>query len=142
MNSFVWSPLYTVGVPDIDGQHKGLMCAMHEYYLCQSNEEHDQARGALGRLLTLTVNHFQDEEELMRQARFPHIKDHMRTHRELLHVMDGLARKYLKAPNTATAGRLCNFFRVWLTRHILGDDKKYVPYIITSEELKRAAAGR
>lgn len=129
MKSFEWKPLYGVGDEEIDRQHKQLIAAMKEYYVCHMNGAHDEARGVLAKLLSLTIKHFRDEEERMRQIRYPHLKDHQSAHQEMLHAMEALVREYLNNRDAEAAGRLANFFKVWLTRHILGVDKKYEPYL-------------
>lgn len=129
MNAFSWKPVYSVGDDELDHQHQSLIALMNEYYSCQLNGEHERAREVLRSLLALTVRHFQEEETRMIRAGYPHLKQHQRAHQELLKSVDGLVKEYLHAPNSETAGRLSTFLKVWLTRHILGSDKQYGPYL-------------
>lgn len=129
MHAFAWKPVYSVGDDAIDQQHRSLIGMMNEYYDCQLNGGHDRAREVLARLLALTVRHFREEEERMAQAGYPHLKEHQRLHQELLKSVDVLAREYLHAPDSESAGRLSTFLKVWLTRHILGSDKRYGPFL-------------
>jgi hemerythrin-like metal-binding protein len=129
MNAFEWKTAYSVGSETIDGQHRNLINLMNAYYTCHLNGRLDQARGNLGQLLAATVKHFREEEEMMEKAGFPELESHRKVHQELLRSVEGLVKEYLRSQSQETAGKLANFLRIWLTRHILGSDKKYGPYL-------------
>jgi hemerythrin len=139
MNSFAWKPIYSVGDDDIDHQHRALLVLMNEYYGCQLKGTHDKAREVLARLLALTVRHFREEEERMAQVAYPFLPEHKLSHQDLLKSVEGLVHEYRSAPSTETAGHLATFLKVWLTRHILGSDKRYGPYL-QKQAAKRASA--
>ena len=129
MHSFSWKPIYSVGDEEIDHQHQALIGLMNDYYVCQLDGAHEKAREVLARLLSLTMKHFQEEEDRMLKAKYPYFKEHQRAHQDLLKSVDGLVREYMHTPNPETAAHLSTFLKVWLTRHILGSDKKYGPYL-------------
>ena len=49
-------------------------------------------------------------------------------------------REYLRTQSQETAGRLANFLKTWLMRHILGSDRKYGPYLRKSASAAAAAS--
>lgn len=63
-----------------------------------------------------------------------------RRHQELLRSVEGLVREYLRTQSQETAGRLANFLKTWLMRHILGSDRKYGPYLRKSASAAAAAS--
>lgn len=140
MSAFEWKTAYSVGFETIDDQHKNLINLMNAYYSNHLNGQIEQARNSLGQLVAATVKHFREEEEMMAKAEFPELEDHKRVHQELLRSVEGLVKEYLRSQSQETAGKLANFLKTWLMRHILGSDKKYGPYLRRSASAAAAAA--
>lgn len=129
MSDFEWKQVYSVGDDHLDAQHKSLIGLMNSYYECHLNGKMEEAKSDLAKLLALTVQHFREEEEMMERTGYPHFKEHRNHHHELLRQVDKLVKDYLHTHSQVTAGKLANFLKVWLTRHILGADKGYGPYV-------------
>ena len=129
MTAFEWKPVYTVGDDHLDDQHKTLIRLMNDFYDSDLSGHMDAARTHLANLLALTVQHFKEEEEMMERTGYPRFKEHRQYHHDLLKQVEKLVRDYLHFHSQETAGKLASFLKVWLTRHILGADKKYGPYV-------------
>ncbi len=113
----------------MDEQHKALIGLMQSYYTAHLNRNMQQARQELAQLLTLTIKHFRTEESLMEKTHYPDLTNHKKEHEELLKTVEKLAQDYLQSSSNETAAKLANFLKTWLTRHILGSDKQYQPYL-------------
>jgi hemerythrin len=75
------------------------------------------------------VIHFAVEESLMRIFNYPDYEAHKKHHEELTSQVVELQRK-VAAHEEAISMEVLHFLRHWLTYHILGDDKKYGPFLI------------
>jgi hemerythrin len=129
MSDFVWKPAFSVHNKALDDQHKQLIHLMQTFYTAHLEQDTPRAHRELASLLSLTVAHFKAEEEMMKVAGFPDYESHKKTHEELLGTVNKLAKEFLKANTQTAAGKLANFLKAWLTRHILGSDKQYEPYL-------------
>lgn len=129
MNQFEWKPAFSVQNRKLDEQHKSLIGLMQGFYAAHLDHDKPRAHRELAALLTLTVQHFRLEEEMMQKAGYPDFANHKKGHEELLGQVEKLAKDYLNTDSHESAGKLANFLKAWLVRHILGSDKQYAPYL-------------
>jgi hemerythrin len=78
---FAWKDEYTVGVAEIDTQHRELLTRMGQLAEAILGEEPAAAKQALGFLADYALSHFKTEEALMRQNHYPFAEEHIRQHR-------------------------------------------------------------
>ncbi len=129
MSLFEWKESYSIGVPEIDAQHKKL------YYLA------DQLHGAmnagksnvvigqvLAELVMYTKTHFAAEERMLQKCGYADFAAHKEKH-------DDLTRRVADLQQQQTAGKMMlsiemlRFLSQWLQQHIGGTDRKYVPFV-------------
>jgi hemerythrin len=127
MNAFiVWSPFYSVGHPDLDGEHKQIIAMINDLFAALDHGNPQAViLGLLDRLLKYTQTHFDHEENVMRECGYPDLEQH-----QFLH--DALRQKtvQLRADfNPAAGPDLLRFLKQWWIDHIQGEDKKYAPYL-------------
>lgn len=128
-----WEDSFNVGNPGIDIQHKGLVRIINDMYDkvsgCQSLEEERKLTGEfLEELYKYSEIHFQDEENLLNQQKYPEFAMHKSEHtgfiKELKHLHDDYA-----AGVPALSFDVFKFASNWLAAHIKQSDQKYVPYL-------------
>lgn len=125
-----WSEQLSVGIEEIDEQHKVLTRLINNLYeaIIKKTDLHT-VDNILTELVEYTVVHFAVEESLMRIFDYPQYEEHKKHHQELAsQVMD--IREKVKARKTAVSMELLNFLRSWLTNHIMIEDKHYSPYFL------------
>lgn len=83
----------------------------------------------LDALLNFTKKHFIEEEALMAQSKYPDYEEHRKKHAILLENVTKHAFTYSHDPSAKNAAALSDFLNTWLVTHILGVDKKYVPFV-------------
>lgn len=123
MSLLTWSPMFSVGVKEIDDQHKRLIEL--------ANLLNDQMSAGKGRevldkifneLVAYTQSHFATEERLMAQHGFTQSDKHKEEHRKLVATVADLKKKHVAGENVLTS-QVMTFLRDWLTKHILNTDK-------------------
>ena len=141
-----WTDDLSVGVQEIDEQHKVLVNLLNKLYeaIITSNEDH-MIKSILQELIQYTVIHFAVEESLMRIFNYPNYEEHKKQHALLVEQVLQLQNNVERNESELSLDTL-NFLRHWLTEHIMGEDMRYTPYLIengvqTSWE-KRSWAGR
>lgn len=125
-----WSDDLSVGIQEIDEQHKVLVGLVNEMH--QAIREHhgsETAKQILERLGDDTRIHFAVEESLMRIFGYPGYDGHKKQHEELI----GQFRQYQAKVQSGTAKisfEPLHFLKLWLAQHILESDKAYAPHML------------
>lgn len=133
MALFVWNDYYSVGDHRIDHQHQVLVDLanrIHDEYMRDLGDDELPKSALLDyleELVEYTEMHFAFEEQLMEEADYPELADHKKLHEELLLQLTEMKLGYEQ--NLSNAEELVQFVVEWLTKHILGADKKYTPYL-------------
>jgi hemerythrin len=123
-----WTPSMSVGIADIDDQHKKLIDLI--------NQLHDAMRAGKGRLEILPTleslvsyaeTHFTAEEKVMERIGFPDLARHKVIHKNLTQrVQETLAQASQNQAGLSI--QVINFLKDWLSNHILGEDIRYKPF--------------
>lgn len=118
-----WSNMLSVGVRDIDDQHRVLVDILNrlgDVVLGDVTEWDEKA--LLADLLQYTAQHFGFEEGLMRDNAYADIEAHREQHRELIRQLKVMIDRFNQG-DQPDAEELLVFVREWLTAHILHTDR-------------------
>lgn len=127
-----WSEDLSVGIQEIDEQHKvlvNLLNRLHEAIIHHHAQE--TAVEIMNQLCEYTKIHFTVEESLMRILGYPDYDDHKEHHGLLIKQVQQLRQK-LEKSGTSISFELLHFLKVWLTKHIMEEDMLYTPHFIKS----------
>lgn len=118
-----WTPDYSVGIAEIDRQHKVLLehFSIIEGQIRSGNSWSD-LHLAIVRLRDFAECHFFAEETLMAMFAYPGADDHAKAHRSFFERLDTMEHKAIRED---VAPELLHFLRYWLIDHILGADRDY-----------------
>lgn len=126
---FVWRDTFSINVAQMDGHHKRLI------EIANAIVEHlhgDVGRGALPNALDALVDythyHFAAEEKLMAIYGYPIAEGHCRKHVDLMLQVAEFRERVLGGDVPDRASFL-HFFKSWLVRHILDEDRKYGAFL-------------
>jgi len=124
-----WTDQYSVGVKEIDVQHRRLVDTLNELHEGMMKGQASTVTGPLlMRLVDYTGKHFADEEKLMANTKYPKLAIHRGHHVELTKQVLEYVGRYDRG-EVALNVQLLNFLRDWLTTHILKEDKEYGPWL-------------
>lgn len=124
-----WTERISVGVKQIDDQHKRLIGIANKLIRAMHNGLAPKMVNHIVRdLREYTVFHFRDEEKLMGDAGYPHLPEHQREHRALTarvkEYQDALYRKQDIKP-----AEIRDFIKDWLINHILRSDGRLADFM-------------
>ena len=120
-----WMPSLSVGVREIDAQHKNLVAYINE--LAAAREE-GRAREAvsplLAKLQAYVLEHFALEERYFDSFGFPGAIAHKKEHADFAAKVEAFGRDFA-AGKAELSDEMLLFLRSWLTSHISFSDRKY-----------------
>lgn len=131
MAKFVeWSDDLSVGIEEIDDQHKVLVDLINEMHdAIHKRHGSDVVKEVLNRLADYTKIHFAVEESLMRILGYPDYEAHKAQHEKLIDAMHDLQHK-VETGKTSIGFELMHFLKVWLTKHIMESDMNYSGFFL------------
>lgn len=120
-----WNEKLSVGVPEMDNQHKRLVAIINELNDAMKQGKGREALGkVLNNLITYVHTHFKSEEEFMRKVSFPELESHKAEHKKLTNEVEKFYNDF-KDGKTILSVQIMNFLRNWLLDHIGKKDKAY-----------------
>ncbi len=122
---FKWDESFSVGIPEIDRQHRILVDMINDLSKQAANDRGLQLmKRILQGLVDYTAFHFSYEEAMLERQGYEALERHKAKHRKLIaQVLDFQAR--LENNEEHIVVDLLGFLNDWLAKHIKGADKKY-----------------
>lgn len=125
MTYMEWSENLSVGITEIDEQHKKLVSQINTLHDgMRSGQGKDTLEKTLGELAAYTQYHFETEEKYMEKFGYPDFEKHKAEH-------DAFVGKVVDFQNAYSSGKLglsidvMKFLSGWVAGHIRGTDKNY-----------------
>lgn len=123
-----WKDEYSVGIAEIDDQHKGVIEQISVINAAIDNREGwSDVFFKLEKLREHARFHFALEESLMRMHGYPKQAEHVELHKHFLDKLDQLQMTTLSRQVTMNT---INYVSNWYTEHMKTQDKEFVRYII------------
>ncbi|HBA89197.1 MAG TPA: hemerythrin [Geobacter sp.] len=120
-----WNPTLSIGVLEIDIQHKILFEKFNAFVgAYESNEDPEEGIRMFWFLEAYAITHFKDEEKLMQQVNFPHYTAHRQKHLAFNDEV-GRFKERLKVegPSQKLFASMASFISGWLIEHISTIDR-------------------
>lgn len=124
-----WSDNLSIGIIQIDAQHKNLVNMLNNLYdAMTAGKGKDVAPKILKEMSGYALTHFATEEKLMQQHGYPEFEAHKREHEAFVKKVQEFNAEMQKG-NLGVTSQVANFLKTWLVNHIQGTDKKYGPFL-------------
>lgn len=124
-----WTPGMSVGSDILDGHHRMIIDALNRLGpLIGQDGRADEIRDVLATLEEFVLVHFSEEEQQMRAAGYPDWRQHKAMHDGMYDVVFAL-KSDIEHGRVPEAAKLQALLNDWLVSHILGEDRKYMPYL-------------
>jgi hemerythrin-like metal-binding protein len=131
-----WKKEYSLGIKTIDDQHKMLFRMFTSIKKSiRSESTWATIHFSILELKELVLIHFAVEDALMELFGYPKISEHQRTHQSFLSRLDNILNISMR--KTANKEMLM-LLEEWQTKHILGDDRDYVEFILSGASIVRS----
>ncbi|MFZ5974729.1 MAG: bacteriohemerythrin [Bacillota bacterium] len=126
-----WTNDLSVGVTKIDAQHKQLIMRVNAFFdAVETSTANQEVLKVLKFLEAYVVTHFQDEEALQLEYRYPQYQQHKKIHEDFIKTVHGIMDDIRKNGFTAVTQTLVGTTLInWLVTHIKNEDKKVGQHI-------------
>lgn len=128
MAYLTWDEKYSVGIREIDLQHKKLVEMINGLHdAMKEGKGKDVLARVLQELVNYAASHFATEEKYMTNFNYPGYLAHKGEHEKFVkQVLD--FKNDFDSGKAAMTLEVMNFLKDWLLNHISGTDKKYGPF--------------
>lgn len=124
-----WEDKYSVGVRDLDSQHKQLIAILNELYEAMQAQKTNEVLGQIiNKLVNYTKVHFTSEEKYMEQYGYPDIAGQKKEHIAFTEKVLAFQEAF-NSGRTSLSVSVTSFVKDWLVNHISVSDKKYGPFL-------------
>ena len=129
MKDIVWGHVLSVGVDEIDEDHRKLVNIFNILnHAVTEGESPAYLAAVLEELVNCTAWHFSHEERLMLKYGYEDIEEHKEMHRELIESAKQMQQNLLQAEKSMSDEDI-EVLERWLTGHILTDDMRLGAYL-------------
>jgi hemerythrin len=129
MSLFAWKDTYSIGVAEIDTQHRRLFSLADELHSAMNGGKAKAImEQVLENLINYTKTHFAAEERLMLRCNYPEYQLHKAKHDEMTNKVLQLQHDFQTGKAMVTI-EVMQFLSKWLRLHIGESDRKYVPFV-------------
>lgn len=128
-----WKPAYSVGIEEIDSQHKELL---RLFSIVEEAAGDNQGWSAMHfgllEVKRFAQFHFRFEEALMRLYGFADYENHAESHGQIVQKMEIVEGNVLRGE---ARNEVVRFFRDWLVAHIQGTDRSYAQHVLSGAKV-------
>ena len=123
--SLQWTPALSVGVEEVDEQHRELFRRAERLIAALRGGHREEVVPLLSFLEGYVVLHFEAEEKLMRERRYPALEAHAAAHKKSREDYADVMMQFLRTgPTALVALTVHNWLSDWLRSHIAGMDQE------------------
>ncbi len=124
-----WSKEFSVGVEEIDGDHRKLLELLNQLHDAAKTGDGREVLGSVLDGLMLYVGyHFAHEESLFLRTNYPGYERHRRQHQALTITVKEIRDDFQLGGADALPRQVLEFLKNWLYEHIMGSDRAFGVY--------------
>ena len=128
-NLIEWTPELSIGIDQIDQQHKKLVDMINQLDHAMRNKKgKDILKDIIHELNSYTHYHFATEEDLFDLFGYEDAEAHKATHKGFVSKIDDFEKNFSNG-SRGLSMEIMTFLSNWLIEHIQGTDKQYVPLL-------------
>lgn len=124
-----WNDTFSVGNALMDAHHRIFFEMIREFSEVPDKNNRDAIKNRIEFLLEYAAMHLGAEEKLMLQANYPEFDSHKAVHDAFAQQAQSIKDSFDKDPTSVAADNILKLMQDWLVNHIIGSDKRYMPYV-------------
>jgi len=126
-----WSSAFSVGIPIIDDQHKGLFALVNDMFnhvVGDAQEEKAYFKKVIEKAVEYVKVHFSTEEKIMLRAKFSGYSEHKKAHDAFVLTVVEKVQDFEAGKNLILL-EFTQFLKEWILMHIAIMDKGHFAYL-------------
>lgn len=127
-----WNSRFEMGIPILDEQHKtlfGIYLELDSLQHLDSINVNEKIQDVIKHLQDYTINHFNTEENLLREASYEDLEKQVESHALFIRLSNQFTIE-LSYLNPLILENMVIFIKKWLFSHILKEDRKYMDCVV------------
>lgn len=125
MKQIIWTESLSVGILEIDEQHKKLISLLNKASeIVESGKPKEYLISGVKEIINFTLIHFSTEEKMFKVCKYAHAKKHLEEHQKLIRKANEFLNEF-NNNNLAITDSTMAFFMDWIVNHIMQSDKAY-----------------
>ena len=125
MEKIIWNEKFSVGIREIDAQHKELIRMINQLIETKDTKvDSETISDILTKMTQYTDYHFQTEEQYLIDNNYPDYASHKEQHAKFKKKAVAFCMETMAYKETVPT-EILSFLKDWLTNHILESDMKY-----------------
>ena len=125
----IWKPEYSLGIPIIDEQHRGIVSTINSlHYSMQNNYVKEILTPIIDMMYDYTRIHFHIEESFLEKIDYPNAATHKALHRELSLRLESMGSHSILDRDPYL---FLDFLKNWWINHICKEDLIYRNYFVS-----------
>ena len=132
MNLIEWNSSVSMGIEEIDIQHKKLVDILNNFFNSMMNgKAYDVLETTFNELLDYGIYHFATEEKYFEKFNYEYAEEHIAEHKFFINKIKELKKSFdngdiqREGSDKVLTVELWDFLKKWLVNHIKVDDHKY-----------------
>lgn len=126
MAQFKWKEELSVGIAEIDEQHKSLIAATNKLDEALTAEDKAGANAVIESLASYIGEHIRSEEAYLAQHHYPNLAEHKKAHKVFIRRVLGFVSDFRN--EDLVAHEVLAFLQAWIVEHIESEDAQYARY--------------
>ncbi|MGE4421054.1 MAG: bacteriohemerythrin [Pseudodesulfovibrio sp.] len=126
-----WDETMSVGMDELDDQHRELIDLINEAFDAIQRHDEPLMASLIDKMLDYSKVHFQAEEAVLRSRNYPDSEVHADQHRTFTDKVDDFRRDMFVKTNLS---QIFIFLSRWLTNHIMHEDRKFIPWLPETDD--------
>ncbi|MBI2472871.1 MAG: hemerythrin family protein [Planctomycetes bacterium] len=125
MEKIMWDETFSVGVRDLDAQHKQIVIMVNTLIeMGDTKVDSEIISDTLTKMTQYAIEHFQKEEQYLLDYGYPEYPSQRKHHQEFKKKTAGFCMETMLHKVTVSA-EIFTYLRLWWINHILKEDMKY-----------------
>lgn len=124
-----WRPDYEIGVEDIDLQHRYFVVLLNRFMDEISSTDTQYREALIAELNAYARFHFISEENTMKRANYPMLREHKNSHRELMDQLSSKQHRVLMENTELANNALIDFLVAWFLQHTKMEDQLFAEFL-------------
>ncbi len=125
----VWKDEYSVGVAELDAQHRRMLEIINRLYQAMQEGKAGSALSSIiEELQAYTTRHFSDEERFLRGCDYPEFDEHANMHHEMA-VWTQRLSMFVHGESIDLSYETLAYLKNWWLKHILKEDQNYAAFV-------------
>ena len=126
---FEWSDEYSVGVDELDRQHREIIALINRLIEMQDVAVNSEVISeTLDSMMRYTREHLAYEERLLEEADYPKFDEHRQLHIDFLKRTTEFCIATM-AHKQSVPNEVLRYLKAWWREHILDEDRQYTPHL-------------